>query len=157
MAPSCRQLSAAFEVHHIRLSAYFKQSDSQAPGHAEPQVLELLAAGHTNYSPHPDMPAAVEALIRSSTTADPAPATFRLGQGVWEVGRNFDIFSPMSVWEWHARTRPQRHCSRPCAGVLPSDKLGYEGGLLIQNALSHYKTLEKIGDGMHLALLAWLT
>jgi hypothetical protein len=49
------------------------------------QVLELLAAGHSNYEPQAGMPAAVDALIASSTTADPAAATFRLGQGVWEV------------------------------------------------------------------------
>ena len=49
------------------------------------QVLELLAAGHQNYEPQAGMSAAVDALIASSTTADPAPTSFRLGQGVWEV------------------------------------------------------------------------
>jgi hypothetical protein len=49
------------------------------------QVLALLAAGHQNYEPQPGMSAAVGALVASSTTADPAPASFRLGQGVWEV------------------------------------------------------------------------
>ncbi len=48
-------------------------------------MLALLAAGHQNYEPQAGMSAAVDALIASSTTADPAPASFRLGQGAWEV------------------------------------------------------------------------
>ena len=52
---------------------------------AATQVLALLADGHTNLAPDPRMGAAVEALVRSSAVTDPGPATFRLGQGVWEV------------------------------------------------------------------------
>ena len=51
------------------------------------QVLALLAAGHQNYAPQAGMSAAVEALIASSTTADPALASFRLAASrrIWFV------------------------------------------------------------------------
>lgn len=78
------------------------------------QVLELLAGGHTNLAPDPGMQAAVDALIRSSTTADPGPATFRLGQGVWEV--RFYLFS----WciSTDLQSKWQCHCNVPLFNFL---------------------------------------
>ena len=76
------------------------------------QVLALLAAGHQNYDPQPDMSAAVDALIASSATAAPAPASFRLGQGVWEVHPpcshvgNRPIMLPL----WFGSTEHTRQC-----------------------------------------------
>ncbi len=49
------------------------------------QVEELLQAGTSLYRAGPEVGPAIDALIAENPTADPGPATLRLGQGTWEV------------------------------------------------------------------------
>lgn len=53
--------------------------------HSCEQVLDLIASGHTNLQPVDGMDAALDALIATASDQNPAAATFKLGQGVWEV------------------------------------------------------------------------
>lgn len=49
------------------------------------QVEELLESGASLYRAGSEFGPAMKALINESPTADPGPATLRLGQGTWEV------------------------------------------------------------------------
>ena len=49
------------------------------------QVEELLESGASLYRAGSELGPAMKALIKESPTADPGPATLRLGQGTWEV------------------------------------------------------------------------
>lgn len=49
------------------------------------QVEELLQAGTSLYRAGPEVGPEIDALIAENPTADPGPATLRLGQGTWEV------------------------------------------------------------------------
>ena len=50
-----------------------------------PQVDELLQSGTSLYRAGPEVGQAIDALIAENPTAEPGPATLRMGQGTWEV------------------------------------------------------------------------
>lgn len=52
---------------------------------AKRKVEELLQSGASLYKEGPEVGPAIDALIAENSTADPGPATLRLGQGTWEV------------------------------------------------------------------------
>ena len=57
------------------------------------QVWRLIAAGHSNVLPSSRMAAALDALIASGTSTDPAATTFQLGEGTWEVPRRLAMLT----------------------------------------------------------------